>query len=277
MLTNNPFRDTVKAESQCTETKPHGRKEMVNMKRLTVLLLAAAMALSLVACGSQNGDGAFDVSDENVVEATWEDVFDDVQENEAKARNNIYKVRGTIDRIENDYCVIGSLHVYLPSDTLASIDTAHTPEITVIGKITNVYEEEYYQGLTVPIIEFGEAELVELHGVTNDSEYELLTEDQFDEDMTGKTYKFTACNVVIVDETCIGTVEIMNDGEIVDCPYADTNTTSYLIFLSEDEIEKIENGDDVTIIGTVSYQDMGNGNDGPYASFAFEPAMVVDN
>ena len=133
------------------------------MKRLTVLLLAAALALSLVACSSQNGAGAFDVSDENVVEATWEDVFDDVQENEAKARNNIYKVTGHIDKIESDCCVIGALYVYLPRDVLASIDTDETPEITVIGKITDVYEEEYYQGLGATIIEFGEAELVELH------------------------------------------------------------------------------------------------------------------
>ena len=80
-----------------------------------------------------------------------------------------------------------------------------------------------------------------------------------------------------MDKTSTATTEIMNNGDIVDCPYADTNTTSYLIFLSKDEIEKIENGDDVDIIGTVSYQDMGNGNDGPYALFSFEPAMVVGN
>ena len=277
---------------------------MVEMKRWITLLLTAALALSLAACNdgssSQNGDEVsaisnpptgqsasdsdaqsgeetLDLSDENVVEATWEDVFDDVKENEARARKNTYKVTGEIRSITNDYCVIGDLHVYLPSDVLASIDTAHTPEITVIGKITNVYEEEYYQGLTTSIIEFGEAELVELHGVSEDSEYELLTEDKFNEDMTGKTYKFTACHVEIVDETCIATAEIMNNGDIVDCPYADTNTTSYLIFLSKDEIEKIENGDDVDIIGTVSYQDMDNGNDGPYALFSFEPAMVVGN
>ena len=151
-----------------TETQNAG-KEMVNMKRLTALFLAAALALSLAACGSnsgsgsQSGDDTLDVSDENVVEATWQDVFDDVQENEARALTNTYKVTGSIDKIESDCCVVGALYVYLPSDVLASIDTDETPEITFIGKITNVGSAEgYYEGGAV-IIEFGDAELVELH------------------------------------------------------------------------------------------------------------------
>ena len=151
-----------------TETQNAG-KEMVNMKRLTALFLAAALALSLAACGSDSGSGSqseddtLDVSDENVVEATWQDVFDDVQENEARALTNTYKVTGPIDKIESDCCVVGALYVYLPSDVLASIDTDETPEITFIGKITNVGSAEgYYEGGAV-IIEFGDAELVELH------------------------------------------------------------------------------------------------------------------
>ena len=142
---------------------------MVNMKRLTALFLAAALALSLAACGSnsgsgsQSGDDTLDVSDENVVEARWQDVLDDVQENEARALTNTYKVTGSIDKIESDCCVVGALYVYLPSDVLASIDTDETPEITFIGKITNVGSAEgYYEGGAV-IIEFGDAELVELH------------------------------------------------------------------------------------------------------------------
>ena len=142
---------------------------MVNMKRLTALFLAAALALSLAACGSnsgsgsQSGDDTLDVSDENVVEATWQDVFDDVQENEARALTNTYKVTGSIDKIESDCCVVGALYVYLPIDVLASIDTDETPEITFIGKITNVGSAEgYYEGGAV-IIECGNAELVELH------------------------------------------------------------------------------------------------------------------
>lgn len=246
------------------------------MKRLIALLLAAVLSLSLAACGSKTEDDTLDVSDENVIEATWQDVFNDVKENEAKACNNTYKVTGSIDKIKSDCCVVGALYVYLPSDILASIDTDKTPEITFIGKITDVYSEEgYYEGGAV-IIEFGDAELVELHGVSEDSEYEILTEDKFSEDMTGKTYKFTACNVEIVDEGCIGTLEIMNNGEIVNCPYSDTNT-AYLIYLSEDEVKNIKSGDNVNIIGIVSNEDIGTGNDGPYASFAFKPAMVVNN
>ena len=145
------------------------RKEMVNMKRLIALLLAAVLALSLAACGdsSQSEDESLDVSDENVVEATWQDVFDDVQENEARALTNTYKVTGPIDKIESDCCVVGALYVYLPSDVLASIDTDETPEITFIGKITDVSSAEgYYEGGAV-IIEFGDAELVELHNATD--------------------------------------------------------------------------------------------------------------
>ena len=144
-------------------------KEKVNMKRLIALLLAAALALSLAACGdsSQSGDEDLDVSDENVVEATWQDVFNDVQENEARALNNTYKVTGPIDKIESDCCVVGALYVYLPSDVLASIDTDETPEITFIGKITDVSSAEgYYEGGAV-IIKFGDAELVELHNATD--------------------------------------------------------------------------------------------------------------
>ena len=56
---------------------------------------------------------------------------------------------------------------YLPSDVLASIDTDETPEITFIGKITDVSSAEgYYEGGAV-IIKFGDAELVELHNATD--------------------------------------------------------------------------------------------------------------
>ena len=257
------------------------------MKKWMALLLAVVLLLSFTACSG--GEGGKEISDpstqnsdktsddENAIEATWEEVFDDIKENEARARNNVYKVTGEIKSIANDYCEIGALRVYLPSDILASLDPSHTPEITIIGKITDVYEEEYYQGLTSTIIEFGEAELVELHGVGEDSEYEMLTEDKFSEDMIGKTYKFTAHNVVIYDEAdFIDAFEIMNNGEIVNCPYSETNTV-YSIYLSEDEMKNIKNGDDVTIIGTVFYEDIGTGNDGPYARFAFKPAMVADN
>lgn len=132
------------------------------MKILITLLLAAVLSIPLAAC-SQNETDAVNVSDDNVIEATWQDVFHDVQDNEAKAFNNTYKITGSIDKIESDCCVVGALYVYLPDDVLASIDTDKTSEITFIGKITDVHSEEgYYQGGAV-IIEFGDAELVELH------------------------------------------------------------------------------------------------------------------
>ncbi len=255
------------------------------MKRWMALLLAAVLCFSLAACSSKTEDDTLDgtdedvmendtldVSDENAIEATWQEVFDDVKENEAKACTNTYKVTGNIDKIKSDHCVVGAIYAYLPSDTLASIDTSKTPEITFIGKITDVHSE----GGAV-IIEFGEAELVELHGVSEDGEYEMLTEDKFSEDMLGKTYKFTAHNVAVYDGAdFIDAFEIMNNGEVVNCPYSDTNAV-YSIYLSEDELKNIKNGDDVTIIGTVFYEDIGTGNDGPYARFAFKPAMVVNN
>ena len=113
------------------------RKEMVNMKRLIAFLLAAALSLSLAACG---GSANNVIDEENAIEATPVEVYEDVQENEARALQNTYKVTGEIDTIESDCCQLDNLSVYLPTDTLANLNVGDT--ITFIGVISDTRVEQ---------------------------------------------------------------------------------------------------------------------------------------
>lgn len=113
------------------------------MKRLIALSLAAALSLSLAACGSSDSnaneeESAIDVT--SAIEATPVDVYEDVQENEARALQNTYKVTGEIDTIESDCCQLDNLTVYLPTDTLANLNIGDT--ITFIGVIRDTRVEQ---------------------------------------------------------------------------------------------------------------------------------------
>ena len=119
-----------------TETQNAG-KEMVNMKRLLALILAAVLVLSLVACGGGENNV---IDEENAIEATPVEVYEDVQENEARALQNTYKVTGEIDTIESDCCQLDNLTVYLPTDTLVNLNVGDT--ITFIGVISDTRVEK---------------------------------------------------------------------------------------------------------------------------------------
>lgn len=131
------------------KTEPHKRKEMADMKRLIALSLAAALSLSLAACGNSDSNAneeesaidatsAIDVT--SAIEVTPVDVYEDVQENEARALQNTYKVTGEIDTIESDCCQLDNLTVYLPTDTLANLNIGDT--ITFIGVIRDTRVEQ---------------------------------------------------------------------------------------------------------------------------------------
>lgn len=129
------------------------------MKRLIALLLAAALSFSLVACGGNENDA---VDEENAIEATPTDVYNDVKENEARALQNTYKVTGEIDSIAADSCKIDNLIIYLDNDTLINLNKGDT--ITFIGNISNTKEESVSMGggtHTTLYIEFSNASLIE--------------------------------------------------------------------------------------------------------------------
>lgn len=109
------------------------------MKRLLALILAAALALSLVACGGGAGENSAALKEEDAVEATPGEVYNDVKDNEARALQNIYKVTGEIDAIKSDYCQIDNLYIYLSSDILATLSKGDT--ITFLGQISSIEVE----------------------------------------------------------------------------------------------------------------------------------------
>lgn len=142
-----------------TETQNAG-KEMVNMKRLLALLLAAVLALSLVACGNNESSESKEsdtTTKEELLEVAEEKSFSDLDTaNEAKLDTyvgDIYKISGYISSIESDYLVIQEetpvdgpidaakfcIHVYLDTEVLAELDSWEN--ITVVGEITNTGTE----------------------------------------------------------------------------------------------------------------------------------------
>ena len=120
------------------------------MKKLLALMLAAALALSLVACGGGSGTGknSATLKEEDAIEATPNEVYTDVKDNEARALQNVYKVTGEIDEIKSDYCRIGSLRIYFSSDILATLSIGET--ITFLGPISSVETES--EGIGMGII-----------------------------------------------------------------------------------------------------------------------------
>ena len=132
------------------------------MKKLLALILAAALALSLVACG---GGGAEDTPEETVmtkeemIEVAEDRTFADFSSgNKAQAAScvgDIYKITGWVLRVETDYVTLSThtsdgsganalssiyLHVYLPVDELAALEI--NDEITIVGEVTGTSEEE---------------------------------------------------------------------------------------------------------------------------------------
>lgn len=130
------------------------------MKRLIALLLAAALSLSLAACGNSESSGAKEndtMTKEELLEAAEEKSFSDLDTaNKAKLDTyvgDIYKISGYISSIESDYLVIQEetpadgpidaakfcIHVYLDTEELAEL--ASWQNITVVGEITDTGTE----------------------------------------------------------------------------------------------------------------------------------------
>ena len=167
-MTKRLKRDTLKAVIE-TAIDRHNkmRKEMVNMKRLIALLLAAALALSLAACGGGNSETAKG-KDELLKNAT-EVAFEDLPNSSNKARaeqeiGNVYLITQTISEIGENYCDLSPvqyistdsygrdsynisrstiIRVYLPTETLAELNFGD--EITIVGEISDIIDVENNQ------------------------------------------------------------------------------------------------------------------------------------
>lgn len=151
------------------------------MKRFLTLMLTAALALSLAACGGEKSENSvetdssntsqFDI--ENAVAETPKHIFHDVMENQARAMQNTYLMSCTVGDITDTYFSCRDLRIYLPVETLAQLN--RDDEIGIIGKITEV-NTETSMGIESTYVIFGEAEVYdgEVPEVTP-RDYEIFT------------------------------------------------------------------------------------------------------
>lgn len=142
---------------------------MVNMKKLIALLLAAALALSIVACGNggsgENTNSKTNTNDEvnellnNAEELDLKEMNEEVLNNIASANStyvgNTYKVAGYITEITGEYCSISSstssqfsIHAYLNEDELAQLDRYEY--VTIAGKIAF----DFVDASSFPVFEY---------------------------------------------------------------------------------------------------------------------------
>ena len=140
---------------------------MVNMKRLIVLLLAAALAFSLAACG--DGNSEIEQGKDELLKNATEVAFEDLPNSSNKARaeqeiGNVYLITQTISEIGENYCDLSPvqyistdsygrdsynisrstiIRVYLPAETLAELNFGD--EITIVGEISDIIDVENNQ------------------------------------------------------------------------------------------------------------------------------------
>ena len=134
------------------------------MKRAIPLMLAAALAFSLMACGGGNTgpDGGKDALLKNASEIAFEDLPN--SSNKAKAQQEIgkiYLITQTVSEIGENYCDLSPvqyistdsygrdsyqisrstiIRAYLPVEALAELNFGD--EITIVGEISDVIDVE---------------------------------------------------------------------------------------------------------------------------------------
>lgn len=215
------------------------------MKKLLALMLAAALAFSLVACGGGSGTGDTNTpsgngdttstdtpngGEDNTPSMTKEEMLEqaeevshgDIQnasiENIANAKqlycNKILKLRGTIRTINEDYVVIGQypanyvVDVYLPVEEIVTLKEGMV--ISVVGKTTDeiLDETENVDGIS---FDYSHYQMPSAYLVLED--YEIFSADKFEGSM-GKTFRFTACNVSVEDGYILASEVSNSDGPI---------------------------------------------------------------
>lgn len=232
------------------------RKEMVNMKRLMALLLAAVLALSLAACGGGESNSETNNNDEvnellnNADELDLSEMNETVLNNMADANStyvgNTYKVEGYITEITGEYCSISSsvssqvsIHAYLEEDELAKLNRYEN--ITIVGQI----EDDFVDASSFPVFEY----YVDMQ---------------------------TAYLVSDISEITGEIVRIQTD---LSTPLCQIGATA--VFLDADTLNTLNVGDTITVEGKLYWNDdIINGawtsiND--EVSFHLEDAVIVNN
>lgn len=133
----------------CKKTVQEGE----SMKRITTILLAAALVLSMAACGGVTAKSGEMTKEEMLAvaeELSLSDMREDVDSNKAKASlytGNVYSVSAYVAEIETNYVVLGydgshitNIRVYLPTDDLISLEEGI--KITVVGEMGEYNVEE---------------------------------------------------------------------------------------------------------------------------------------
>ena len=158
------------------------------MKKLLALILAAALALSLVACGGGSGAGDTNTpsggdttpTKEEMLEGaettTIADIYNSVEANKVNANEtymgNIYVISGSVHKIETNYIELyeacttynATVKVYLNTDDIKQLEIRSS--IEVVGEISAIdFLEEKdgdgpYYSLYVSGVELSPAYLV---------------------------------------------------------------------------------------------------------------------
>ena len=143
------------------------------MKKLLALILAAALALSLVACGGDSGaedtntpnSGNTTPTKEEMLESaetiTITDIYKSVESNKVNANEtyigNIYIISGTVHKIENDYIELyesnisynATVKVYMSTNDIKELETNSSIEIVGEISVIDFLQEKEDEGMGI--------------------------------------------------------------------------------------------------------------------------------
>ena len=140
--------------------------------------------------------------------------------------------------------------------------------ISVVGKTTDeiLDETENVDGIS---FDYSHYQMPSAYLVLED--YEIFSADKFEGSM-GKTFRFTACNVSVEDGYILASEVSNSDGPI------DTGLwlTGYKIYLPDEMLSGVKNGDNVDIIGMFSDDDVHEDENGGYYYIIVSPAVIAE-
>lgn len=228
------------------------------MKKILPLILAAALALSLAACGDKTGentnaiDNDSSINLESAQETTLDEIRETLVENEAKALDtyvgNIYTLSGFVRDITTEYCILQyeevpqfEMQVYLPENELINIVKGEL--ITVVGEISSFSEPDEF------FVRSAEMKNAQYVGNTTEITGEIIDFDSWD----GNDY----CRVSTADITNV----VMSD---------------VAVYLPDDVMNELNEGDEITARGVVTELEAIVGNNGEIPPYLMKNAELVE-